>query len=120
VKPFVIVLGIVFALAGLTVGWGTLKVTLGGETVSCAAPFSDTQNYEAQHKDFDNSLAGSYGKPQTTFDAACDSKRETYQILAGVGVVVGGGLFLAGLFIPGRRDQVTVDTRGRDKETPHE
>ena len=105
-KSFVIVLGIFFALVGFIVGNRTLHVTQNGETVSCGAPWRWLSNIDAgmaEGKDQDNNMRVTFGGvgERTTFSDTCESKRETYGILGGVGTVVGGGLLLAGLFIPG-------------------
>lgn len=100
-KRFVVVLGLVFALVGLTVGTNHLSVTQNGETANCAGPFGKgtVDGADAASKDQMNELAGKH----TTFEAACEGKKETYKILSGIAVILGVGLFIGGLAIPRKR-----------------
>jgi len=91
----------------LFVGLADLSVTSRTQTVNCGGAFDDLAHGDAAWVDNDNRMKSRMSSmyEETHFTDLCESKKGTYQILAGAAGVIGLGLVIGGVFIPGRKPE---------------
>ena len=106
-KRFVIVLGIVFAIAGLGAGCSPLSVSENGVSAKCGNAFDDLGHGTALGQDSSNQLGRIFNRSvdETHFVDKCVSKQDTYKILAFAPGILGAALIIAGFFIPTRKPE---------------
>jgi hypothetical protein len=116
----VIAIGIVLILTADVVVGITLHATDHGTTVSCGDPLSDLAHGDAVMTDSDNDLKYRMdGNGElTNFVDKCESKKTIFKLLGLALGILGLGLLVASVFIPGPQNRSGILKSVRQQEFP--